>query len=1142
MATSKADNALDQLWQEIDRCRTADRPRLRSRLRQARRRHREGKPIDRIVGEVESKISGSLKQIAERGGRIPGVQYPDDLPVAMRRDEIKQAIEEHQVVIVCGATGSGKTTQLPKMCLEAGRGVRGLIGHTQPRRLAARAVATRIAEELDCPLGGEVGYKMRFNDQAAAQTMVKVMTDGILLAEIVRDRQLDAYDTIIIDEAHERSLNIDFLLGFFRQLLPRRRDLKLIITSATIDPQRFSEHFDGAPIINVEGRTYPVEVRYRPRQVDDDDEVQDPITAIGEALVELSSVDNGDVLVFLPGEKDIRDAAEALSGDPTIAAEVLPLYARLPTAKQDRIFHPKGGRRVILATNVAETSLTVPRIRHVIDTGVARISRYASRSKVQRLPVERVSQASADQRTGRCGRLAPGVCIRLYDEPDFRARPPFTEPEIQRTNLAGAILQMAMLDLGDPREFPFLDPPAGRLIRDGYDTLEELGALDERGQLTSIGRALARMPVDPRIGRMILAARDEHCLREILVLAAVLSIADPRQRPLDQLEAADAAHAEFFTGESDFLGYLNLWKFCRRLKGRTSRNQLRKACTQRFVAYNRMREWEELHAQLRDTAADQGFHLNSEPAEPAAIHRALLTGLLSHLAQRGDGYEYTGAHNRKCMIHPGSTLFDARPRWIIAAELLETSRLYAINVAPIDPQWLEPIAGRLMKYHHGNPRWDADSARVIADERVTLFGLTIVPRRRAHYGPVDPVRSRELFIHHALIEGEFTTRAPFFKHNQELIEHVGRLQAKQREGNLLVDVGQRFAFYDRRLPAGIHNGPAFEKWRKQAEREDPKRLFMSEADVLITSVDHLTSDMYPDAMGVAGTKLELDYVADPGHERDGVTVRVPLVMLNQLNSQQLDWLVPGLLREKIVAMMRRLPKAYRTSLVPIPQFADRLVPLLNQRRDEPMVAVLSDCIGRMIGMTVPEELWDVRDLPEHLRLNVAIEDEHGKTIAMGRDLNVLRDQVGSQTEQAIQHATPDQWHRDGIRDWDFGTLPETITVDRGDMAVRGFPAIVDARDAVSLRTLSDVNQATYETRRGVLRLLSYQLANDLAYVEYDLEGVDDVVIQFATLGGRDQLMNDFLDAVVDRTFIDEQPAIRDGEAFEARIEQLDDPD
>ena len=1135
MTKSKRHNTLDGLNRRIDGCMTADLPRLRSRLRQVRRRARERKSVDRLIEEIEQRIAESHDRVRTRQQHVPTVTYPQDLPVADRRDEIKQAITDHQVVIVCGATGSGKTTQLPKMCLEVGRGVRGLIGHTQPRRLAARAVSARIAEELDCPLGREVGYKMRFNDRTAAETMVKVMTDGILLAEIVRDRRLDAYDTIIIDEAHERSLNIDFLLGYLKRLLRQRRDLKLIITSATIDPHRFSEHFDDAPIIDVEGRMYTVEVRYRPRDAGDDDELRDVNEAISDALAELATVDNGDVLVFLPGERDIREAAEVLSGDPSVASEVLPLYARLPTAKQDRIFHPRGGRRIILATNVAETSLTVPRIRHVIDTGVARISRYASRSKVQRLPVERISQASAEQRKGRCGRLAPGVCLRLYDEADFEARPTFTEPEIQRTNLAGVILQMLLLDLGDPREFPFLDPPAGRLIRDGYDTLHELGALDDRDRLTPIGRDLARMPVDPRVGRMILAGRDEHCLREILVIAAVLSIPDPRNRPLDQLDAADQAHEEFFTGESDFIGYLNLWKFYRRLKGKVSRNQLRKACTQRFLAYNRMREWDELHGQLRDAAADQRYHLNDTPAEPDAIHRALLTGLLNHLARRGDGWEYTGAHNRKCMIHPGSCMFDVRPKWIMAAELLETTRLYALNVAPVDPQWIEPLAGHLLTYQHTDPRWDMESARVIADERVTLFGLTVVPRRNAHYGPIDPVRSRELFIHHALVEGEFRTPAPFFEANRELIEEIERLQAKQREGNLLADTQTRFAFYDARIPENIHNGPAFEKWRKQAERDDPRRLFMSRDDVLAAPVDHLTPDLFPDKLEVSGTTLELDYVADPSDERDGVTVSVPVAMLNQVSTQELDWLVPGLLREKLIALLRSLPKSHRTAMVPIPNFAERLLPLLQHRRSEPLIEALTDCIAQMTHLQIPRELWDIDKLPEHLRINIAVVDEQGKTLASGRDLVSLRHQVGTKTEDAIQHAAPDQWHRDGIDTWDFGPLPEAITLERGDMAVRGFPAVVDAGDSASLRVVGSAEQATFESRRGIRRLFALHAQNDLAYVEYELDDLDQMAIQFATLGSRDQLLRDLLDAVVDRAFLDEQPLVRDLAAFDQRL-------
>ncbi len=1131
---------IQRLMKRTDDALAADASRLRGRLRAARARARRGQPVDRMLAQVEQQLAASCDIVAMRREAMPAVRYPDDLPVAARREDIMAAIAEHRVVVVCGATGSGKTTQLPKMCLELGRGLRGVIGHTQPRRLAARAVAARLAEELNRPLGQFVGYKVRFADQTDRRTAIKVMTDGMLLAELAGDRSLSQYDTLIIDEAHERSLNIDFLLGCLRQLLERRRDLKVIITSATIDPQRFAEHFEPAngkpvPIIDVQGRTYPVEVRYRPLEREGDEQDRDPIQGIAEALVELGREDRGDVLVFLPGERDIRDAAEAIAKDTRIDAQVLPLYARLPAAAQQKIFHPKGGRRVILATNVAETSLTVPRIRHVIDTGVARISRYAARSKVQRLPIEPISRASADQRKGRCGRLAPGICVRLYDEKDFDERPQFTEPEIQRTNLASVILQTESLKLGDPRQFPFIDPPVSRMIRDGYDTLFELGAIDEQQRLTQIGRDLSRMPVDPRIGRMILAGRDEQALREVLVIAAALSIQDPRVRPADRQQAADEAHAQWFDGESDFLGYLSLWRWYRNLRDKASGGGTRRACAQHCLAYTRMREWEDLHRQLRDAAADQRMHLNENPAAPDAIHRALLTGLLSNVGYREQGFEYTGAHGRKFAIFPGSSLFDVKPRWIMAAELIETSKLYAHIVAPIQPDWIERLAPHLVQSHHSQVRWNRDSGKVLADERATLFGLTIVARRTVNFGPIEPRAARDLFIHHGLVEAELDTAAPFFTHNARLIEQIERLEAKQRKKDILADPRTRFDFYHERLPAAVYDLATLDAWRKRAEQDDPKRLFMTEALLLAGATDHITPQLYPDALRTGAAKLDLDYVAEPGHESDGVTVRVPLGLLSTVDPQQLDWLVPGLLRDKVEALMRALPKAYRRQFVPIPDFVGRLVPWLEEHRDRPLLVALSECIGRHTGVSIPPQAWRTDGLEQHLKMNIAVTDQKGRVVAGGRDLQTLRVQLGQKTADVIRHAASGAWQRDGVRAWDFGELPDTVTVDSRGMAVHGYPAIVDQGQAVALRVMDTADGAAAATRRGLRRLFALQVASELAFIEAELEDVAAAAMKIAPLCDRRTLVDDLLDAAVDATFIEGQPPVRNDGQFDRRL-------
>ncbi|MCA1805830.1 MAG: ATP-dependent RNA helicase HrpA [Xanthomonadaceae bacterium] len=912
---------LDRLEPLIDLCPLQLRPLLRKRWQGLRRRARAAQPVDRGLRALARDLETATTRRAARLAALPSPEYALALPVVARRAELRAAIAAHPVIIVCGETGSGKTTQLPKICLELGRGVDGLIGHTQPRRIAARSLAARVAEELHSRVGQAVGCKMRFHDQVGEQTFLKIMTDGILLAETQGDPDLLQYDTFIIDEAHERSLNVDFLLGYLKQLLPRRPDLKLIITSATIDPERFSRHFSNAPVIEVSGRTYPVELRYRPLRGDDEeDQDRDRGQALLDAVDELAREGDGDVLVFLSGERDIREAAELLRKHHPPHTEVLPLYARLSASQQQAVFRPHRGRRIVLATNVAETSLTVPGIRYVVDTGLARLSRYSYRSKVQRLPIEKISRAAADQRAGRCGRVAAGICIRLYSEEDFAARPAFTEPEILRTNLAAVILQMSALGLGAVEDFPFVEAPDARFVRDGFKLLQELGAVDEGQRLTERGRQLARLPVDPRIGRMILAAREELCLREVLVIAAALSVQDPRERPLDKAQAADEKHRLFAVPYSDFLGYLNLWNAYHEQARHLSQNKLRKWCQQHFISYVRMREWHEVERQLQRLVTDMGLRLNQEEAEPDAIHRALLSGLLGNIAMKTAEREYTGARNLKLELFPGSVLVKKRPQWIMAAELVETGKRYARTLAVVEPRWVEPLAAGLVKRSHGEPHWEKRAGQVVARERVTLYGLPVVTQRRVNYGPIDPVLSRELFIREALVAGQLGTPGRFMTHNRALVAEVLELEARARRRDLLVSEEELYAFYDARLPAGIHDQVAFEHWRKQAEREDPRCLYFAR-EALLAQEEAIDTRQFPAQLEWQGLRLPVRYRFEPGEEDDGMTVTVPLAALNQLRPASFEWLVPGLLEEKLTLLIKSLPKQQRRHFVPVPEFA-----------------------------------------------------------------------------------------------------------------------------------------------------------------------------------------------------------------------------
>jgi ATP-dependent helicase HrpA len=1075
-----------------------DRHRLQNQLRAIRQAEQEGRPFDRNLTRLHEQLEQSQAEAKRRQSLVPKIEYDAALPVVDQREKIADTIREHQVVVICGETGSGKSTQLPKICLEIGRGVTGLIGHTQPRRIAARSIAARVAEELNSSVGKLVGYKIRFADQTTPETLIKVMTDGVLLAESQTDRYFDQYDTLIIDEAHERSLNIDFLLGYLHRLLPKRPDFRLIITSATLDAQRFSEHFGHAgpngklipaPIVEVSGRTYPVETLYRPLSVLEDDLELDPVQGVLRGVDELARQGAGDMLVFLPTERDILEVSHKLRGRSLAGgtAEVLPLYARLSTAEQNKVFKPHSGRRIVLATNVAESSLTVPGIRYVIDTGTARVSRYSARSKLQRLPVESISQASADQRKGRCGRVGPGVCIRLYSEEDYERRERYTPPEIQRTNLASVVLQTLALDLGLIEDFPFLDPPRAESIRDGYKTLFELGAIDDSRHLTPIGRQLAKLPADPRIGRILLAADREGCLADVLIIAAALETQDPRERPADRAAAADEAHRKFQVGDSDFLSYIKLWDFYDRLKTDLSRSQLRKACVQNFLSELRMREWHDVHRQLLDMVTQFGLRpgkrrwLTSEGDSPKdrdaydAIHRALLTGLLSNIALRSETAEYNGAGGNKLFLWPGSGVFATRPKWIVAADLVETTKNYARTIARIDPDWIEPLAGHLVNYHYTNPQWDVRTGATMASERVSLYGLTIIPRRRVRYGPIDPLASREIMIRSGLVEGEFNTRAPFFRHNQQLREELEHLASKARRRDLLVEDQMVFDFYASRLPAEVYDVPRLEKWLLEQEKSQPRALHMQHEDLLGQDLTAPEQSDFPEQLELDRLQVPLEYHFEPGAEHDGLTATVPREAIFQLSAERLGWLIPGLLGEKVEHLIRSLPKQVRRNLIPAPEVAKRVAKQLHFAKSSFLLEV-ARALSKEAGEPIAPEQFDLERLPNHLVLNVRVVDEQGKTLAEGRDLEKLREQIGEKSAAAPVTLDKSPWHRDGVKSWEWDVLPESVDIARGGLSFVRFPAIVDSpetdkQESVALRLFETLPEAERETWAGIRRLI-----------------------------------------------------------------------
>ncbi|CCH90452.1 ATP-dependent RNA helicase hrpA [Modestobacter italicus] len=1144
----------DDLRSRLPALTLADEHRLGRRL-DGTRRTKDPAARARQRERIAEDVAVAEERIARRRAAVPVLSYPEELPVSQRRDDIAAALRESQVVVVAGETGSGKTTQLPKILLELGRGVRGRIGHTQPRRIAARTVAERIAEEIGSPLGDVVGWKVRFTDEVGDRTLVKLMTDGVLLAEVQRDRMLRQYDTIIIDEAHERSLNIDFLLGYLARLLPRRPDLKLVITSATIDVDRIAKHFsyegNEVPVVEVSGRTYPVEVRYRPVIDPDDpeaDEDRDQVSAIVDACAELVAEGPGDVLVFLAGEREIRDTADALGERGFPHTEVLPLYSRLSAAEQHRVFAAHTGRRIVLATNVAETSLTVPGIKYVVDPGTARISRYSHRTKVQRLPIEPISQASARQRSGRCGRTSEGIAIRLYTEDDFDARPEYTDPEILRTNLASVLLQMASLELGDVADFPFIDPPDRRSVADGLALLEELGALDDAGRLTETGRSLAALPLDPRIARMVVEADRRGVLEEVLVIAAGLTVQDVRERPAEHQQAADELHRRFADENSDFLGLLNLWRYLAEQQDALSGNQFRRNVKREFLHYLRIREWQDLHGQLRGTARRLGMTTGALATEPdeKGVTASLLAGLLSQIgtqaeAPKGDkrpSREYVGTRNTRFVIAPGSPLAKKPPRWVVAAELVETSRLFARMVARIDPEVVERLADHLVKRQYSEPRWDAKRGSVVATERVTLYGLPLVVGRRVQYGSIDPVVSRELFIRHALVQGEWTTHHAFWAENARAIERVAELEERARRRDIRVDDETLFELYDARVPADVVSTRHFDRWWKQARRETPDLLtFTPEMLTNAAAAGQVQAEDYPDEVRLTqGLTLPLSYAFAPGAVEDGVTVDVPLGVLDTVaertSGESLAFTVPGQRAELVTELLRSLPKQLRRGLVPIPDRVREVLPHIDPT--EPLLPALERELRRATAVTIPPDAWQPAAVPAHLRATYRVLDDQQRPLAQGKDLTALRAQVAPQARASLARAAS-TYERTGQTAWTFGDLPATVEVQRGGHVVTAFPALVDEGTTVGVRVVPTEAEASRLAWRGARRLLVLAAGSPVKQVVKGLSPRTRLALQFNPDGEIPDLVADCVDAAADELIAAAGGPPRTQAAFEALV-------
>lgn len=1109
------------LYQEIEQLSLREQQRLRKRLRGvAKINNEESKQA--VLSTIKEDINTAQQMIIRRRANCPEITYPENLPVSQKKDAIYNAIRDNQVVIIAGETGSGKTTQIPKICLELGRGIKGFIGHTQPRRLAARSVAERIAHELKSTLGGSVGYKVRFSDHVGDNTLVKLMTDGILLAELQQDKLLLQYDTIIIDEAHERSLNIDFILGYLKQLLPKRPDLKVIITSATIDPERFSKHFNQAPIIEVSGRTYPVEVRYRPIGGDELDSDKDMTDGIVDAIDELSRESAGDILIFMSGEREIRDTADALNKLQLRHTEVLPLFARLSNSEQNRIFHPHNGRRIILATNVAETSLTVPGIKYVIDTGFARVSRYSYRTKVQRLPIEPISQASANQRKGRCGRVSDGICIRLYSEDDFISRSEFTDPEILRTNLASVILQMTSIGLGDISAFPFVQPPDKRNIQDGVRLLEELGALqdetDHNGayRLTPMGKQLAQLPIDPRLARMVLEARKYGAVKELMVITSALSIQDPRERPMDKQQASDEKHRRFQDKDSDFLSFLNMWDYLKTQQKELSHSQFRKLCRQEFLNFMRVREWQDVYTQLRQVVKELGFPVNSEPADFRSIHVALLSGLLSHIGQKdADKQEFTGARNARFSIYPGSGLFKKPPKWTMVAELVETSRLWGRIAARVEPEWIEPIAEHLVKHHYSEPHWSKAQGAVMANEKVTLYGLPIVSSRPINYSQIDPLLCRELFIRHALVEGDWQTRHAFFRENLKLRTEVEELEHKSRRRDILVDDETMFTFYDQRIPQDVVSSRHFDKWWKEAQKASPDLLNFEKSMLIKDDAKRVSALDYPNYWHQDNLKLRLTYQFEPGTAADGVTVHIPLPILNQVKDEGFDWQIPGIRHELIVALIKSLPKPIRRNFVPAPNYASAFLERVPQVGGG-LLDKLENELRRMTGVTVDRESWQLDQVADHLKMTFRVVGDKNKTLAESKDLNKLKENLKEKVQETLSAVADDGIEQQDLHIWSFGDLPQRYEQKRGGYSVKAYPALVDEKNSVGIKLFETESEQQASMWEGVRRLLLLNIPSPIKYLHEKLPNKAKLGLYFNPYGKVLDLIDDCIACGVDK--------------------------
>lgn len=1143
----------------------------------------------------------------ERGPRqvtanpIPPITFPESLPVSARRDEIARALEQHQVVIVSGETGSGKTTQLPKLALAMGRGRgaggKGLIGHTQPRRIAASSVAKRIAQELNSPLGEVVGYKVRFQDRLAHGASVKLMTDGILLAETQTDPLLKAYDTIIIDEAHERSLNIDFLLGYLRQILPRRPDLKIIVTSATIDAERFAEHFASrqgpAPVIHVSGRLYPVEMRWRPYEESREYDLND---AIGDAIDELWRDGSGDTLVFLPGEREIREAAEHLRRHHPPGVEILPLFARLSQQEQDRVFEPHAARRIVLATNVAETSLTVPGIRYVVDAGTARVKRYSYRNKVEQLQIESVSQAAANQRAGRCGRVSNGICIRLYDEKDFASRPRFTDPEILRSSLAGVILRMKSLGLGLVEDFPFLEPPPRRAIADGYQLLAELGAVDEQNELTAIGKELAKLPLDPRVGRMIIEARERHALTEVLVIAAAMSVQDVRDRPLEQQQAADNAHRKFDDEKSEFMGDLKLWKWLEELRGgkdehKLSHRKQEQALRDNFISPRRVREWRDIHSQLHTVVAEHGWRLNTSPATYDQVHLSLLAGLLGNIGVKSDEDDwYLGARGIKFYRHPGANLSKKPGRWIVVGELVETTRLFGRGIAAIEPQWIPGIAGHLLKTQLLDPHWEKKAAEVVALERATLYGIVIYSNRRVNFANVDPAAAREIFIREALVGEEWETKLPFLAANRKLIAQVEELEHKSRRQDVLVDEDLIFAFYDAQIPQDVASGASFERWYREESKRQPRLLHLTREELMRHEAAGITTAAFPKTLRLGGVDCAASYLHEPGDPKDGVTVTVPIYALNQVSEERCEWLVPGMLKDKVVALIKSLHQRPRSRLMPLAEFAEGFIAAVNERHgfgSDSLVDMLLKAVRDKTQLDVKRNDFKLEQVPPHLFMNFRVVDEHGRQLGMGRNLAALKAELGGMARSAFQalaglklasevapassanpeaRATPAAGRgrpadakgagtQDGkgkvagvaqeaaaeqasasYTDWTFGELPELMEIRKGHQTLVGFPALIDKSTHVQIEVFDEPEVAAIRHRAGLRRLVALQIRDALKYLEKNIPDLQKMSVLYMPLGTAEELREQIIDLAIDRAFLGD-PLPTDPASFKKRIDE-----